>query len=89
MQGLFDSGHIVDVILVVMAVEALVLVLGKQRTGYGLSLRDTLSILLPGLGLMLALRAALSGQDWTIVALFLLASLVAHLADLWRRLTLR
>jgi hypothetical protein len=87
MQDLFDSGRIVDLILLFMAVEGLLLVLAKSRTGVGLSLRGAVSVLMPGLGLLLALRAALAGQDWTIVALFLFASLVAHIADLRLRMS--
>ena len=87
MQDLFESGHIVDLILLFMAVEGISLVLAKSRTGFGLSARDAVSVLLPGLGLLLALRAALAGQDWTVVALFLLAALIAHLADLRLRVT--
>jgi hypothetical protein len=87
MQALFESGRIVDLILVFMAVEGMLLVLAKSRTGVGLSLRGAVSVLLPGLGLLLALRAALAGHHWTIVALFLFASLVAHVADLRLRMS--
>ncbi len=87
MQELFDSGRIVDLILVLMTVEGILLVLAKSRLGVGLNVRGALSVLLPGLGLLLALRAALADQSWTVVAAFLFASLVAHLADLRARMT--
>jgi uncharacterized membrane protein YjjP (DUF1212 family) len=87
MQDLFESGRNVDLILVFMVVEGMLLVLAKSRTGFGLSVKGAVSVLLPGLGLLLALRAALAGHHWTIVALFLFAALVAHLADLRLRLT--
>jgi hypothetical protein len=41
--------------------------------------------LLPGALLLLALRAALTGQAWPWIALALAASFPAHLADLARR----
>jgi hypothetical protein len=44
-------------------------------------------MLLPGVCLMLALRAALAGSAWPWVPLALAAALLAHLADLrarWR-----
>jgi hypothetical protein len=34
---------------------------------------------------LLALRAALTGANWMMIALWLALSLPAHLADLWRR----
>jgi hypothetical protein len=43
-------------------------------------------MLLPGLFLLLALRAALVGEAWTRIAMLLALALVAHLGDLWRRM---
>ena len=83
MSELFASGRIVDLILGLVAVEALALVaLGRRRGIAGL---DVAAALLPGVALMLALRAALTGAWWAWVAAWLAASLVAHLADLARR----
>jgi hypothetical protein len=42
-------------------------------------------MLLAGLFLLLALRTALIGSSWQVVALWLLAALIAHLIDLWQR----
>jgi hypothetical protein len=86
MAAMFESGHIVDLIMIIMAIEAGLLVLIKSWAGLGLSPREAASVLLPGLGLLLALRAALAGQHWTIIALFLIASFVAHLVDLRLRI---
>ena len=74
MRQLFASGHAADVILAVMAVEALWLVA-----------RRVLTLLLPGALILLALRAALTGLDWRWIALPLLLSLPVHLADVARR----
>jgi hypothetical protein len=88
MQDLFASGRIVDLILLLMVVEAAMLVLHHRRTGRGLPARQVFTVLLAGGFLMLALRASLTGASWSSVALFLGLGLVAHLADLagrWRR----
>ena len=88
MQELFASGHVVDLILVLMVAEALVLGLYHRRTGRGLAPGVLVTVLLAGGFLMLALRAALVGAGWPWIALFLGLGLVAHLADLvgrWRR----
>jgi hypothetical protein len=75
--GLFASGRIVDAILLLTAAEAVVL-LRRGRT-------DLLATLLAGVALLAALRLALAGAAWPWLALALLASLAAHLADLARR----
>jgi len=76
----FASGRIVDAILLLVAVEALALAwIGRRR---GLPLPSLLANLASGAALMLALRAALVGAGWIAVAGWMLAGLVAHLADL-------
>jgi hypothetical protein len=85
MDRLFASGRIVDLILALVALEALGLLAYHRRTGRGPAPADALSNLLSGACLMLALRGALVGAWWGWVALPLLASLLAHLADLRRR----
>lgn len=52
------------------------------RRGWGV--RDALLRLLPGALMMVALRGALTGLDWWWIALPLLLSFPAHLADLAR-----
>lgn len=86
MQELFSSGRVVDLIIVFMVVEAIALMLGRGLFARKLAIGDIASLLLPGLALLLALRAALVGAEWITIALWLLAALVAHLADLRRRL---
>ena len=83
MDGLFASGRIIDVILALVALEALLLAwLGRRG---GPPLPALLANLASGAALMLALRAALVGSGWIVVAGWLLAGLVAHLADLGLR----
>ena len=85
--SLFKSRALVDLALIVTAVEAVALTLWHRRTGQGLSTAAAARMLLPGVCLMLALRAALSGIAWPFVPLALTAALIAHLTDLrgrWR-----
>ena len=82
---LIESGRVVDIIVALMALEALALIVYHRRTSLGPAPADVITMLLAGLCLMLALRAALSGAGWYWIALCLLASLGAHVADLRRR----
>ncbi len=79
----FASGRIVDGILLLVAAEALILAWLSRRGGP--SLPSLLTNLASGAALMLALRAALVGTGWIVVAGWMLAGLVAHLADLGLR----
>jgi hypothetical protein len=85
MEELFRSGVLADVILAVMIAEALLLLLYRKVTGRGPATADVFAMLLAGACLVLALRAVLTGSSWPVVALCLLAALLAHLMDLYRR----
>ena len=87
MDTLFAKGHIVDLILAFMALEAVVLILYRRKTGFGIVPSDLLSNLLAGIFLLLALRCALVQAGWGWIALCLGLALFGHLADLkgrWR-----
>ena len=75
----FASGHAADLVLVVLAVEALILLRASRPA------IDVALLLLPGACMMLGLRAALVGASWPWIALPLAASFPVHLADLMRR----
>jgi hypothetical protein len=81
MSDFFASGRAVDVVLAVLAIEMLLVALlgGRKR-------QTLLLALLPGLFLLLALRAAITDAPWPFIALFLALSLPAHLLDMRRRL---
>jgi len=82
---LFATGRIVDLVLALVALEAIGLAIYRRRTGRGVAAGDLLPNLVAGACLLLALRAALTGAGWMWVAGWLAASLPAHLADLRRR----
>ncbi len=77
MSALFASGHAVDLVLAVLLLEAIVLIVRGRAT--------MLIALLPGVFILLGLRAALTQAGWPWVAAALAASFPAHLADLYRR----
>ena len=83
-EQLFSSGRVVDLILVVMVVEAAWLM---TRPGFrsAAARLDILVALAPGALILLALRAAMTGADWRWIALALAASFPAHMLDLQRR----
>ncbi|MBS0377454.1 MAG: hypothetical protein JSS29_03125 [Proteobacteria bacterium] len=77
--------QLIDSIVLLMVVEALVLRRLARRTSVALGWADVLSLLLPGVFLLAAVRAALIASP-LLVALALLAALVAHLLDVRRRI---
>lgn len=79
MNQLFATGHVIDLVIVVLALEVLVL-----RVWLGRHAALPTPTLLAGLGLLLAWRFAQAGWPWGYVALALGASGVAHGCDLWR-----
>jgi len=82
---LFASGRVVDLMIGFVVLEAILLVVYRRRTSRGPSAVDFLACILPGLMLMLALRAALVGAEWPWIAMYLSGALLGHLADLYRR----
>lgn len=86
MEWLVRSGHVADVILACLVIEGALLFAWRRYAGRGPGVADILAILLPGAFLVLALRFALTGAAWPLVAAMLVAALVAHLVDLGRRL---
>jgi hypothetical protein len=84
METLIRSGHIVDLIFVFMAIEAVGLHL-IELPGHRPSKADVFWLLLPGFFLLLALRGALVSWPWEFIAGALVCALVAHLGDLWQR----
>ena len=82
MDALIESGRVVDLILLVMGVEAFALGLLYRRTGRGIAPSRLWPNLCAGAFLVLALRAALTGAGNGAVAAWLALGLLGHLVDL-------
>lgn len=65
-----------------MVLECAALWLYRRATGQGLTLQEIVWNAAAGLGLLLALRNALTAGPWMWTALWLLAALCGHLGDL-------
>lgn len=78
-SAFFASGHAADLILLVLAAEFAWLVMRGTRA------IDAALVLGPAVFIVLALRGALTGADWPMIALPLMLSFPVHLADLKRR----
>jgi hypothetical protein len=85
MSELFASGRLVDLILILVVIEAVALLVYWRRVRRGVAPLDLLPNLCAGAFLLLALRATLTGGGWTIACLCLAAAGLAHLTDLYRR----
>lgn len=80
-----SPASLVDVVLALTALEILALLLWRARGAGGASRAASVVLaLLPGVLLILAVRAALYGEGWQALA-WITASLPAHLLDLARR----
>jgi hypothetical protein len=85
MAELFASGSLVDLILLVVVLEAAALLLLWLHSRRGVAPLDLLPNLCAGAFLLLALRAALSGLGWMVASGCLAAAGLAHLIDVFRR----
>jgi hypothetical protein len=85
MADLFASGRLIDLILVVVVLEAAVLLLYWARVRRGIAPLDLLPNLCAGAFLLLALRVTLAGGGWMMASLCLAAAGLAHLTDVYRR----
>jgi len=82
LQAVLVSHHLIDFILAFTVIEGFVVVCWRRR-----SASEVAAMLLPGIFLLLAVRAALWGAAWPWVPAALAVALVTHLADLrmrWR-----
>lgn len=81
-ESFVASGHAADLVLAIMALEAIILSVYLRRKGLSRSIPGFMAALLAGAALVLALRAALAGGDLGVIALCLGASFIAHLAEI-------
>lgn len=85
MADLLASGRLIDLILALVAVEAVALSLYWRSVHRGVALADWLPNLLAGALLLLALRLSIGGADWMKICACLAAAGLAHVVDLTRR----
>jgi hypothetical protein len=85
MAELFASGRLIDLILIVVVVEAAALILAWRYNRRGIAPGDLLPNLCAGALLLLALRVTLAGTGWIPVCGCLAAAGLAHLIDVSRR----
>lgn len=83
---LFASGLAADLVIALLAVEAIVLLAYARRTGGGLPPLQVLTGVGAGVALLLALRAALVDAGWQAICLPLAAGGVLHAIDLALRM---
>ena len=81
-EALILSGRIVDIMIVFIVIEIVLVEISRRMRGRGVGTLPLLVNIGAGGSLMLALRAALTGSGWQWVAVFLVSSLVFHVADL-------
>jgi len=85
----FADGSVPALIAALVTLEGVALSFLWRTRGIGIAPRALIGNLLSGACLMLAVRAALIDAPWMHVAAWLLLSLVAHLADLALRWSVR
>ena len=86
MAELFESGRIVDLVLLLVVLEVAALPWLLQRLGSSLRLAQLLPNIAAGAALFIALRLAISGAAWHWIAAAMIAALLAHLYDLNQRI---
>ena len=89
MQTWVVGGGLIDAIIAITLLEVTMLLLYHHQTKRGLMPRDYLLNVLSGLCLMLTLRCALAGSVWYVMATFLTAAGLAHVADIILRMRQR
>lgn len=82
MEALFASGHVADLILLVLGLEAAAFLLLAGRRAAPSRIVAHIAELCAAAGLVLALRAALTGAPWPALAAFLLVAFFAHAISL-------
>lgn len=79
MDAFFRSGHAIDLVLIVLIVEAIWL--ARRGTSWAV----IAPALLPAVLMMVALRAAVAGLAWPFIAIPLALAFPVHLLDLRNR----
>ncbi len=85
LSALYESGRVADLLVGLVALEALGLAWWHRHAGGRGLPWGLLLTLATGAALVLALGAALKGAPWPVIGLWLILALIGHLADLWVR----
>jgi hypothetical protein len=85
MDEFFAGGRSIELVLLLIGLEAIVLMVLWRMRLCPLPPLATLLILAPGTCLLLAAHAALAGASWVWVSSLFLVALVVHLVDLRQR----
>ena len=85
MSDLFNNGILVDLILLLVLLEALILVAYWWATKRGIPPSALFPNLFAGGFLLLTLRAVIGGDGWETASLFLAGAGLSHVIDLYRR----
>lgn len=85
MGELFSSARIIDFIVALMLLELAILAFVRSRMHRGIVPTELAASLAAGMGLLLALRAALLGLSWQHIATWLIFALIAHVLYLTLR----
>jgi len=85
LQAFIESGQIVIVMLVVVAIEVLILLAWWRLRKRGIPPLALILNIGAGSSLMVALYLALSGAGWQALTIALLSALGFHCGDLWQR----
>ena len=87
MADLFTSGRIVDLVLLMVALEVACLPWLLNRLGSALKAWTLVPNIAAGAALLLALRLSLTDAPWPWIGAAMFSALLAHLYDLQRRLS--
>ncbi len=85
MNEFFASGRSIDLVLLLIGLEAIILMVLWRMRLCPLPPLTSLLILAPGTCLLLAARTALVGASWVWVSSLFLVALFIHLVDLRQR----
>jgi len=85
MAAWIESGRLIDLILLFVALEALALAIWRRRATRPPFTGQLMANLAAGAMLLLAVRAALTGAGWIWIAVWLSLGLAAHITDLAMR----
>jgi hypothetical protein len=85
MAEFFASGHLIDLIFVLVLIEIVVMEIYRRHSGKGVAFLDFLPNAAAGAFLLMALRAHLAAYGWQIICACLAAAGIAHVVDVSRR----